>query len=430
MNLSASAVTWLVTFIVVGVVAAAVTHAVVAAFEQLPHAREREMAQQLRPDGKPTRAARLASRAADIPNAASIVYGSAEAIAMVSWGLVAWHLGTSIGWRVGAMLVIAFAVAAALALVVIRALPRQIGRSYPESTIRVIAPLVWLLIRLTTPLRTVLPALQAPELAEAEDLVEKAQDALEDEDAQMLRGVVSLGDTLTREVMVPRTDMVTLQAETPVRKAMSLFMRSGFSRVPVIGDGTDDIRGVLYLKDVVRATWNRPDSLDESIDPLLREPVFVPESLPADDLLRRMQSEVFHIAIVVDEFGGVAGLVTIEDALEEIVGEVVDEHDRSAPEPEQLSEGRYRVPARMPLDELGELFGIEIEDDDVETVAGLLSKALGRVPIPGASAQTHGLVIRADRTAGRRRRLSWFVVERAPETDNDTPHGRNGHDHG
>jgi CBS domain containing-hemolysin-like protein len=149
----------------------------------------------------------------------------------------------------------------------------------------------------------------------------------------------------------------------------------------------------------------------------MREPEFIPESVPADDLLRRMQDEVFHMAIVVDEFGGVAGLVTIEDALEEIVGEVVDEHDQSAPEPEDLGDGAYRVPARLPLDELGELFDIEIDDEDVETVAGLLAKALGRVPIPGASASAHGLVLTAERTSGRRRRLTWIIAR--PEENAD-----------
>ncbi|HZL81129.1 MAG TPA: hemolysin family protein, partial [Demequina sp.] len=261
--------------------------------------------------------------------------------------------------------------------------------------------------------------------------VEQAQDALEDEDAELLRGVVNLGDTLAREVMVPRTDMVTIASGTPLRKAMLLFMRSGFSRVPVIGDGTDDVRGLLYLKDVVRATWDHQDALETDVDDLMREPVFLPESVPADDLLRRMQDEVFHMAIVIDEFGGVAGLVTIEDALEEIVGELTDEHDRAEPQVVDLGGGRFRVPARLAIDELGELFDIEVEDDDVDTAAGLLTKALGKVPIPGSTAAAHGLTLTAERAEGRRRRLTWLLAERTPvpnagEDDGEaSPEGRN-----
>jgi len=418
--MSATAVTWLVLIAVFAVLNAAVLHAVVAAFEQLPYARERDLAQAVRPDGRATRAALLARDVRVTANAASVAYATAEPLALVCWTLLAAQLAADLEWRWWTGALVAAVVAVGLSLMVIRALPRQVGRTYPEATIRALAPLAWLQVVLTTPLRVVVPALQVPALAEAEDIMEQAQDALTDEDAQLLRGVVSLGETLTREVMVPRTDMITVQAGTSLRKAMVLFMRSGYSRLPVVGDGTDDVRGVLYLKDVVEATWDRPERLDPQVDTLMREPEFVPESLPADHLLRRMQHEVFHLAIVVDEFGGVAGLVTIEDALEEIVGEVVDEHDPTAPEVEDLGGGRLRVPARLPLDDLGELFGIEVEDDAVETVAGLLTKALGRVPVPGARAATHGLILTAERTTGRRRRLSWIVAERETmETDND-----------
>ena len=261
------------------------------------------------------------------------------------------------------------------------------------------------------------PALRAPALTEAEDLVDRAHETLEEEDVELVRGVVNLGDTLTREVMVPRTDMITIQQGTTLAKALSLFLRSGFSRAPVVAGDVDDVVGVLYFKDAVRATWDKPAALTGVVDGVVREPVFVPESLAVDDLLRRMQDDVFHMAIVVDEYGGVAGLVTIEDALEEIVGELTDEHDQAEPEPEALAAGGFRVPARMSLDELGELFELEIEDDDVDTVAGLLSKALGRVPIPGAKASAHGLLLAADRFEGRRRRLSSVIVQRDEDSD-------------
>ncbi|WP_084077971.1 hemolysin family protein [Demequina sp. NBRC 110057] len=414
--------TVLLALTVVGVLSllgAAVLHAVVAAFEQLPHAQERELAQVRRPDGRPTASARLAATADQTDASASVAYATFEAVGLVCLTLVVADALVAVEWPMLLVALVAAVIAAGLSLVVVRAFPRQIARGNPLMTVRLLAPLAWSSIGLTTPIRRLVPALRAPPLAEPEDLVEQAQDALEEEDAELLRSVVSLGDTLTREVMVPRTDMITIAAGTPARKAMALFLRSGFSRVPVIDDGVDDTVGVIFLKDVVARTWDDPAGLDVPVDDFMREPEFVPESVPVDDLLRRMQSEVFHMAIVVDEFGGVAGLVTIEDALEEIVGEVVDEHDRTAPDVVDLGGGEYRVPARFPLDELGELFDLEIEDDDVETAAGLLAKAIGKVPIRGATGTIHGVTLTADTVEGRRRRLTGVIVKAAPQEDED-----------
>lgn len=415
--MTGSDVTILVVVCVLALVGAGAMHALVAAFEQLPYADERRLSLAIRPDGRPTSAARLAASPGDTDNSASVAYATLEALAIVSWTLLAVGLGLQLGWPGWVFGLVAAVIAAFLSLLVVRAIPRQIGRAYPEATVRSVAPLARMLIVLTTPVRRVVPALRAPALAEPEDLVDRAHEALDEEDVELVQGVVNLGETLTREVMVPRTDMITIQGGTTLRKALSLFLRSGFSRVPVIAGDVDDIVGVLYFKDVVRATWDTPSALDGLVEGVIREPEFVPESLPVDDLLRRMQDDVFHMAIVVDEYGGVAGLVTIEDALEEIVGELTDEHDRAEPEEEELPGGGYRVPARMPLDELGELFEIEIDDDDVETAAGLLSKALGRVPIPGARASAHGLELVADRFEGRRRRLSSVIVRREEAVD-------------
>lgn len=410
--MSGTAVALLVSLGVASLIGAAVMHAIVAAFEQLPYARERVMSEAKRQDGKPTSAARLARDAHQTSNAASVVYASLEAVALVAWSVLAWTWGEQLSWPGWVVALITMALAAGYSLLLVRAAPRQVGRTHPENTVRILAPIGVGLIALSTPIRRVVPALQIRALSEAEDLVEQAQGALEDEDAELLRGVVNLGDTLTREVMVPRTDMVTIATGATARKAMLLFMRSGFSRIPVIGEDVDDVLGVVYLKDVVRATWNTVDALEQPVDALMREPEFIPESVPADDLLRRMQGEAFHMAIVIDEFGGVAGLVTIEDALEEIVGELTDEHDRAEPQVAYLGDGRYRVPARLSLDDLGELFDIEVEEDDVDTAAGLLAKALGKVPIPGSRATAHGLVLLAERAEGRRRRLTWLTVEK------------------
>ncbi|NEB06433.1 CBS domain-containing protein, partial [Streptomyces sp. SID13726] len=218
---------------------------------------------------------------------------------------------------------------------------------------------------------------------ERQDMVDRVNesDVIEEEERELIRSVFELGSTLTREVMVPRTDMVTTSRDTPLRKTLSLFLRSGFSRIPVTGTSADDLVGVAYFKDVVRVLQGGPGTDARPVGDVARAAIFVPESKPVDDLLREMQASSSHIAMVVDEYGGIAGLVTIEDALEEIVGELTDEHDRPEPEVEDLGEGVLRVPARLGVDELGELFGLDLDDDDVDTVGGLLAKTLGKVPL-------------------------------------------------
>jgi CBS domain containing-hemolysin-like protein len=213
--------------------------------------------------------------------------------------------------------------------------------------------------------------------------------------------------------MVPRTEMITADATTPLRKALSLMLRSGYSRVPVVGASVDDLRGVLYLKDLVRRLQDSPESADDPVAHLARPAVFVPESKPVDQLLREMQATSSHIALVVDEYGGIAGLVTMEDALEEIVGELTDEHDHSGPEVEDLGDGTFRVPARMPVDEVGELFDLDLDDDEVDTAGGLLAKALGKVPLPGSAGEIHGLRLTAERVEGRRKQLATLLVRLA-----------------
>ncbi len=201
---------------------------------------------------------------------------------------------------------------------------------------------------------------------------------------------------------------------------MHLFLRSGFSRIPVIGESTDDPLGVLYLKDVARRLHSGHPGNDEmAVERAMRPAVFVPESKTVDALLREMQGEAAHVALVVDEYGGIAGLVTIEDLVEEIVGEIADEYDRDPPQVEELEEGTYRLSARLPIDDLAELFDVEIEEDEVDSVGGLLAKALGRVPIPGASTAVHGIVLTAELTEGRRNRITSVLAHRE---EHDTQH--------
>jgi CBS domain containing-hemolysin-like protein len=235
----------------------------------------------------------------------------------------------------------------------------------------------------------------------------------------MIHSVFELGDTIAREVMVPRTDVVWIERGKTVRQALALALRSGFSRLPVIGENVDDVVGVVYLKDLVRRSQGLHDGqAGPRVEELMRPPTFVPESKPVDELLRDMQAQRIHIAIVVDEYGGFAGLVTIEDILEEIVGEIADEHDRfQRPPVEELSDGSMRVTALLPVQDLAEIFpGVEVpEDDDVETVGGLLARALGRVPIEGSAAEVAGLRLVAESTGGRRNRIDSLLICRVPE---------------
>jgi CBS domain containing-hemolysin-like protein len=229
---------------------------------------------------------------------------------------------------------------------------------------------------------------------------------------EMIHSVFELGDTLAREVMVPRTDMVSIDDDRVCRQAMTLFLRSGFSRIPVLGRDVDDVVGLLYLKDVIRRLNADPDAGAVPVAELMRPMPFVPESKPVDDLLREMQRDQTHFAVVVDEYGGTAGLVTIEDILEEIVGEITDEYDREAPEVEELGDGRLRVAATLHVDDLAELFDVDLEEDEVDTVGGLIGKTIGRVPILGSTCEVAGLRLTAERMSGRRHRIATVVVER------------------
>jgi CBS domain containing-hemolysin-like protein len=245
------------------------------------------------------------------------------------------------------------------------------------------------------------------ELRELVDLAE-ASEVIESGERRMIHSVFDLGDTIAREVMVPRTDMVFIEEYKTLRQAVSLALRSGFSRIPVIRDGIDDVAGVLYLKDVIRRIYDKPDAQStERVGSMMRKPVFCPDSKPVDELLQEMQAKRVHLVIVVDEFGGTAGMVTIEDILEEIVGEITDEYDE---ENTELGEGRYRVSSRLPVDELGDLFGLELDDEDVETVGGLMAKQLNRVPIAGSVVKYDGLELVAERSAGRRNKIGTVIV--------------------
>ncbi|MDQ2847459.1 MAG: hemolysin family protein [Actinomycetota bacterium] len=331
------------------------------------------------------------------------------AVALSTWGVTVWAVLVV----VVVMLVVTY--------VVIGVLPRTLGRQHPSGIGLFMAASVARLATVLSPVATLLIHIgnaitpgrgfrEGPFSSEIElrELVDMAQvhGVVEAGEREMLHSVFTLGDTIAREVMVPRTEMVWIEQSKTMRQALQLASRSGFSRVPVIGDDVDDIVGVIYIKDLIARTITLGQGDPGPVlSELVREPVFVPDSKPVDDLLAEMQRSRTHFAVVVDEYGGTAGILTIEDILEEIVGEITDEYDADTPNPiEQLADGWVRVSSRLPVDDLGEVFDIDLPAEDVETVGGLLAQLLGRVPLPGAEAEINGLHLLGEPGSDRRGR--------------------------
>mgnify|MGYP005982912853 CR=1 FL=1 len=348
--------------------------------------------------------------------------GVATALAFVGWLHSVWWAGL---WATLTM--------AALGFVVVGASPRRIGRAHAGAVAAATAPLVragavvlgpvpgWL-VRLVTPASANTEEATFFTEEHFRDLVDRANEAnvLEDVEADIIHSVFDLGDTLVRAVMVPRTDMITVSADVSVSKALRLSLRSGCSRLPVIGEDADDIRGAVYLKDLVRLALEEGRA-EEPVMVGARPVRYVPESKLVAELLQELQREATHLAIVVDEYGGTAGLVTLEDLLEEIVGEIDDEYDAERAEVQPLGENAFLVPAGLDIDDLGDLFGEELHDDEVDTVGGLLAKAISRVPIVGSHAVVGDLELRAESLSGRRNRVGTIRVTRlAPSEDQAT----------
>ncbi|MFT4299081.1 MAG: hemolysin family protein [Aeromicrobium sp.] len=240
-----------------------------------------------------------------------------------------------------------------------------------------------------------------------------AASLIETDESKMIQSVFELGDTLVREVMVPRTDVVSIEQTKTLRQAMSLCLQSGYSRLPVVEENLDEVVGMAYLKDLTKRVFDHHTAEQvEHVDTIMRPCLFVPDTKPADDLMKQMQATRTHVAIVVDEFGGTAGLVTIEDILEEIVGEITDEYDSEPDEAVRLADGSWRVSVRLDLDDLAELTGVDVDDDEVDTVGGLLAKHLGEVPLPGSAAEAPGLRLVAEGASGRRNKVGHVRVTR------------------
>jgi len=324
-----------------------------------------------------------------------------------------------------------------ITFVLVGSSPRAFGRQRSETMIRSTASIVRGLRIILGPLaeglvvigNRVTPGTGRSSFANEDQLLSMVDEAasndlIEEDDRDLIHSVFDFTDQFVRAVMVPRTEMVTVDAEATTEQAMSLFLQRGVSRIPVVDDDADDVVGVLYLKDLVQFAYR--DELawrTASIRPIARPVTFVPESMRAETLLQQMKRDAVHVCLVIDEHGGISGLVTLEDLIEELVGEISDEYDHAAAEVVELSPGRYRVSARLSLDDVGDLFDIELEDDDVDSIGGLLGKAVDQVPQPGVTATIDGLVLTGGASRGRGRGIATVFVERAvapaEETEDD-----------
>jgi magnesium and cobalt exporter, CNNM family len=318
-------------------------------------------------------------------------------------------------WGTGTF-VIVFVVELLIVYAVAEALPKGWALKHPDRSATAVAPLVRVLSSLS-PLRWMANGIvdlfgaeeSADEHTEGEVSEEEllalaeeaaASDAIDEDERVLIEHIIEFGDTLASEVMVPRPDISALHVDDTVNGAVGLVIDKGFSRVPVYGDGIDDVRGLIHAKDLMRGL--RDGCAQMALSELMREAVFVPESKRVAQLLREMQAESFHLAIVVDEYGGTAGLVTLEDLIEEVVGEITDEFDVEQPMIEQLGDSQYRVNGRAALDDLSVILGVRLPSGEWSTVGGLLFNTLGYLPVEGEAVDVDGHRFVVERVQGRR----------------------------
>ena len=330
------------------------------------------------------------------------------------------------------------AIMVVLSYVVVGVGPRTLGKQQPHKYARygiivaygmafLLGPVTKILISVGNALTPGKGFRSGPFTSEAElrDLVDQAHERglVESDEHEMIHSVFELGDTLVRELMVPRTDMVWVEKDKTLRQGLSLALRSGYSRIPVIADSVDNIVGIVYVKDLAKRVLDHHEAeQSESIEMHMRPANFVPEIKMADDLLKEMQKNQIHLAIVVDEYGGTAGIITIEDIIEEIVGEIADEYDDGVESFAWLSENKARAKASLHIEDLAEELKIKINEDDyegIDTVGGLMAQILGRVPIAGSTITVGDYLITSERPVGRRRRISSVLIEKIESAGND-----------
>lgn len=374
--------------------------------------------------GEGTARARTFDRiAADIPghlNALNFVRVLCETFAAILVSLAF----ISAGFDLGQTLIASAAAMAIITFVLVGSSPRSVGRAHPLVIVSwtgwlvrffriVLGPITVALVGIgnaVTPGRARTSINTERQLLSLVDEATEA-DAIEEEDRDLIRSIFDFGDTIVREVMVARTEMATLDATDTIDEALGKFLAEGYSRMPVIGESSDDIRGIAYLKDIIRHIRRDPASATTTpVSANLRPALFIPEVKKADEALRELQERANHIALVVDEYGGIAGLVTMEDLIEEVIGDIADEYDDDEIEFTPVGDGSLRVSAAASIDDLAEQLDIAIDEDDVDTVGGLFAKSLGRLPATGDSVHAHGLLITAERVERRRKRLVSVIV--------------------
>ena len=410
-----------------------------AALSTVSVARVEEMAKENRHGA--TRLSKMLATRPRYINVTVLLHMLSLVAAAVLFTVVFNDLIDSTGWA----LAVAVVVTTVAAYIVAGVGPRTLGRQHAYSlalgaatpltvTGFVLGPVATLLVGLGNAVTPGGGFRNGPFASEIEllEIVDMARErgVVADDESRMIQSVFELGDTTAREVMTPRTEMVWIESDKTVGQAARLTVKSGYSRIPVVdGDNSDDVVGVVYLRDIV-ARLDDPDGRAAPVADVMRPAVFVPDAKRIDDLLAEMQRDHNHLAILVDEYGGTAGLVSIEDILEEIVGEIVDEYDTTeVPPVEDLGDGRYRLSARLGLDEVAELLDVEFADEvteEVETLGGLLALELGRVPLPGAHVVSTGLDLRAEGGHDRRGRVKVVTVVAAPVETNE--HDTQDHD--
>ncbi len=324
-----------------------------------------------------------------------------------------------LGWVIGAMLLISLGEFACENLA-LRAPERWARRLAPlaAAAVWLLSPLGWLLQRTAAWLAGPAEGRQHPLITEEAimTLVDAGEEGgvIEEEEKAMIYSIFQLGDTLAREVMVPRIDILAFERSTELADAVDALLQAGHSRAPVYAGSIDDIVGLLYAKDLLAAL--REHREHAAVGELVREAYFVPEATKADDLLTEMQSRRVHMAIVVDEYGGTAGLVTIEDIVEEIVGEILDEYDQAEELPyERFPDGSAVFGGNLSLDDVNEVMGSQLPKDAGDTLAGLIFSLVGRVPALGEMVEAGGLRLTVEQVTGRRIRK--VRATRAPEAE-------------
>ena len=443
-----TALVWMIVTVVLLMAIAGYLSTVETAVSYISRARVNEMMREDTPGSKALVRV-LDSRARHV-NVLILLKTACEVAGAVLVAVIAKQLIESDGWAITAAII----AMTLFSYLVLGVFSRTLGRRNPYSVSLNSAVLLGAVAKLLGPVEKLLIGLgniltpgggfrDGPFSTEVElrEMVDIAQERgiVQHDERRMIQSVFDLASTSARSVMVPRPEMVWIEDTKHAGQAVALCVRSGHSRIPVIGDGADDIVGVVYLKDLVQHTYHLTDGgRSVPVTDVMRSAVFVPDSKPLDDLLDEMQRDRNHIAILIDEYGGVAGLISIEDILEEIVGEIADEYDEDERAPiEPLGDGTYRVVARLGLGELTELYdeaeGVEVLfddgiEDEVDTVSGLLAYGLGRVPLPGAEVDIAGLRLTAEGTRDRRGRMRTrtVVVEHIGLGDGDRDGGGDG----